>query len=66
MPGEFLEVLACDPPVSAQSGTEDFWVTVDEVVPSVDVYAPIMPMATSCHGPVGGSVLCIGSGGLTT
>ena len=35
MLGEFLGVLACDPPVSAQSGTEDFWVIVDS---SVDVY----------------------------
>ena len=39
MLGEFLGVLACDPPVSAQSGPEDLcWFTVDEVVPSVGVY----------------------------
>ena len=38
MLGDFLGVLTCDPPVSAQSGTEDFWFPADEVVPSVDVY----------------------------
>ena len=37
MLGDFLGVLACNPPVSAQSGTEDLWFTVDEVVPSVAV-----------------------------
>ena len=38
MLGEFLGVFACDPPVSAHSGTEDLWFNIDEVVPSVDVY----------------------------
>ena len=38
MLGDFLGVLNCDPPVSAQSGTEYLWFTVDEVDPSVDVY----------------------------
>ena len=38
MLGDFLGVLACNPPVSAQSGTEDLWFTVDEVVLSVALY----------------------------
>ena len=35
---DFLEVLAYDPRVSAQSVTEYLWFTVNEVVPSVGVY----------------------------
>ena len=45
MLGDFLRALACDPSVSAQSGTEDLWFTVDEVVPSVGVYGPVISLS---------------------
>ena len=51
MLGDFLGVLACNPPVSAQSGTENLWFTVDEVVPSVAVYGFTNELFLLCSTP---------------